>query len=241
MHGLHASATPAAGTATRQSALPRPPYFGQPVPGLTPEKFAPGVVSTGGHRAQRRVHARRPRVLFTRLVDTIDTMFHSRYADGVWSAPGPLMVYAGQAKAVAVDMAVSSGRHRALLSRTACARLRAGSLQLGPLGQPAGEWSVDRGARAAAAHHDGRTRVLPVGGGRRQPVFRLRSAGRAGSGRRRVSRPAAGRRSVRRPGEPRPADQHGGRRRRYLRRPGRERPAGRLEPARRVRPGHCQG
>jgi hypothetical protein len=44
---------------------------------------------------------------FTRLVDKIDTMFHARFADGKWSAPRPLMVYANEAKAVAVDMAVS--------------------------------------------------------------------------------------------------------------------------------------
>lgn len=98
---------PAAGTAARQSAPPRPPYFGQPVPGLTPEKFAPGVVSTEAIELNGVFTPDGREFFFTRLVDAIDTMFHSRYADGVWSAPRPLMVYAGQAKAVAVDMAVS--------------------------------------------------------------------------------------------------------------------------------------
>lgn len=96
------------GGAAAALAPPQPPYFGQPTPGLTPELFAPGVVSTDAAIELNGVFTPDGReFFFTRLVDKIDTMFHSRFADGAWSAPRPLMVYPDGARAVAVDMAVS--------------------------------------------------------------------------------------------------------------------------------------
>jgi hypothetical protein len=55
------------------------------VPGLTPEKFAPGTVSTEAIELNGVFTPDGREFFFTRLVDTIDTIFHSRYADGVWS------------------------------------------------------------------------------------------------------------------------------------------------------------
>jgi Tol biopolymer transport system component len=95
-------------TAAAAQPAPNPPYFGQPVPGLTPQRFAPGVVSTDAAVELNGVFTPDGReFFFTRVVDKIFTMFHSRFAAGAWSAPRPLMVYPGQAKADAVDMAVS--------------------------------------------------------------------------------------------------------------------------------------
>lgn len=86
---------------------PQPPYFGQPTPGAIPERFAPSVVSTDAIELNGVFTPDGREFFFTRLVDGVDTMFHSRLAEGAWSAPRPLMLYPGQAKAVAVDMAVS--------------------------------------------------------------------------------------------------------------------------------------
>lgn len=92
---------------TADASSPRPSYVGQSTPGLTPERFAPGVVSTDAIELNGVFTPDGREFFFTRLIDKIDTMFHSRFADGKWSAPSPLLVYANQARAVAVDMAVS--------------------------------------------------------------------------------------------------------------------------------------
>lgn len=83
------------------------PYFGQPTPGATPERFAPGVVSTDAIELNGVFTPDGREFFFTRLVDGIDTMFHSVIDGGRWSDPRPLLVFPGQARAVAVDMSVS--------------------------------------------------------------------------------------------------------------------------------------
>jgi WD40 repeat protein len=104
---LHPQPARAIGSATQST--PPPTYFGQPPPGLTPARFAPGVVSTDEAVELNGVFTPDGRELFfTRIVDTIFTMFHARFAGGKWSAPRPLMVYANNAKATAVDMSVSA-------------------------------------------------------------------------------------------------------------------------------------
>ena len=106
---LVASALAGSVAVATAQAPPSSPYFGQPVPGLTPQRFAPGVVSTESAIELNGVFSPDGReFFFTRVVEKIFTMFHSRLADGKWSAPRPLMVYPGQAKADAVDMSVSS-------------------------------------------------------------------------------------------------------------------------------------
>ena len=82
-------------------------YFGQTPPGITPEIFAQGVVSTEAIELNGVFTPDSREFFFTRLVDGIDTMFHSRLAGDMWSTPRALMVYPGQKRAVAVDMAVS--------------------------------------------------------------------------------------------------------------------------------------
>ena len=91
-----------------QAARPSPsPYLGQPVPGLTPALFAPGIVSTDEIELNGVFTPDMKEFFFARRLDGVVTLHHSRLADGVWSAPRPLMLYPGQARALAVDMAVS--------------------------------------------------------------------------------------------------------------------------------------
>lgn len=89
-----------------QSATPSP-YFGQPVPGLTPERFAPGVISTDAIELNAVFTPDLRELFFARRIDGINTMHHAVLVDGAWSAAAPLRLYPGEARAVAVDMAVS--------------------------------------------------------------------------------------------------------------------------------------
>jgi WD40-like Beta Propeller Repeat len=89
------------------AALPSPPYFGQPTPGVTPEKFAPGAVSTDAIELNGVFTPDGRELFFTRIVDGIDTIHHSVFRDGKWSDPKPLSLFPGGARAVAVDMSVS--------------------------------------------------------------------------------------------------------------------------------------
>ena len=94
---------------TATGALPDPPYLGQTRPGMTPEQFAPGIVSTDSIELNGVFTPDGREFFFTRLIDGVDTMHHSVFENGKWSAPEPLLVFPNQAKAVAVDMAVSPG------------------------------------------------------------------------------------------------------------------------------------
>jgi hypothetical protein len=83
------------------------PYFGQPVPGLTPALFAPGIVSTDAIELNGVFAPDMKEFFFTRVIEGTPTMFYSQLTGGAWSAPRPLTLYPGQARALAVDMAVS--------------------------------------------------------------------------------------------------------------------------------------
>ena len=89
------------------AASPQPPYFGQPTPGITPERFAPGVVSTDAIELNGVFTPDGREFFFTRLIDGVDTMHRSVFEDGKWSEPRPLLVFPGRVRAVAVDMSVS--------------------------------------------------------------------------------------------------------------------------------------
>lgn len=89
------------------AASPQPPYFGQPTPGITPERFAPGVVSTDAIELNGVFTPDGREFFFTRLIDGVDTMHRSVFEDGRWSEPRPLLVFPGRVRAVAVDMSVS--------------------------------------------------------------------------------------------------------------------------------------
>lgn len=98
----------AAGTAPMAS-----PYFGQPPPGLTPERFAPGVVSTDAVELNGVFSPDLTEFFFARLVDGVQTMHHAVLReDGTWSDPRPLLLFPGGTRAVADDMAVSPDGER---------------------------------------------------------------------------------------------------------------------------------
>ena len=83
------------------------PYFGQPLPTLSPELFARGVVSTDAIELNGVFAPDLKEFFFARRIDGVQTMYHSELVDGVWSVPRPLLLFPGQRRAVAVDMAVS--------------------------------------------------------------------------------------------------------------------------------------
>lgn len=101
------SAPPNDSDSTVEMAPPQPPYFGQPTPGTTPARFAPGIVSTDAIELNGVFTPDGREFFFTRLIDGVDIMHHSVFEDGEWSTPRPLLVYPGGARAVAVDMSVS--------------------------------------------------------------------------------------------------------------------------------------
>jgi hypothetical protein len=89
-------------------AAPPPPPLEQTPPGETPSLFAPGVVSTSEAIELNGVLSPDGRELvFTRLVDGVDTMHRARLLDGAWTAPEPWVPYAGGQRAMAVDMSFS--------------------------------------------------------------------------------------------------------------------------------------
>ena len=93
--------------AASQKAMPSP-YFGQPTPTVVAERFAPGVVSTDDAIELNGAFAPNLKELFfARLIDGVQTMFHSEFVDGVWTVPRELLLFPGQTRAVADDMALS--------------------------------------------------------------------------------------------------------------------------------------
>jgi hypothetical protein len=78
---------------------------------MTPELFAPGVVSTDAIELNGVFTPDGREFFFTRLVDGIDTMHRSVFRLDRWTTPEPLLVYPDRARAVAVDMSVSPDGH----------------------------------------------------------------------------------------------------------------------------------
>ena len=74
------------------------PYLGQMPPGMTPEVFAPGVISLDGERELNSVFSPNARTfMFSRAIDGTFKMFFSyQQDDGTWRAPrlaGPSKTY----------------------------------------------------------------------------------------------------------------------------------------------------
>ncbi|MEM7219926.1 MAG: hypothetical protein AAF515_16285 [Pseudomonadota bacterium] len=99
------------GAATTRAEWPtlEGPYLGQPPPGMTPETFAPGLISLDGERELNSVFSPNGRIfMFSRLIGDSFKMFFSRQrADGTWQEPrmaAPSKTYPGHAD---VDMAFS--------------------------------------------------------------------------------------------------------------------------------------
>ena len=84
------------------------PYMGQPVPGMTPALFAPGIVSTDAIELNAVFTPDMREFFFARgRGGEPPTIFHSLLTGGAWTAPRELPLYPGQGRALAVDMAVS--------------------------------------------------------------------------------------------------------------------------------------
>jgi hypothetical protein len=85
------------------------PYLGQEPPGMTPEVFAPGLISLDGERELNAVYSPSGRIfMFTRSIDGVFKMFFSyQRDDGTWQEPRmapPSKTYPGHRDA---DMAFS--------------------------------------------------------------------------------------------------------------------------------------
>ncbi len=84
------------------------PYLGQETPGLTPQVFAPGLISLDDQRELNSVFSPNGRTfMFSRVIDGTFKMFFSFQQDGVWSKPrlaGPSRTYPNHRD---VDMAFS--------------------------------------------------------------------------------------------------------------------------------------
>jgi hypothetical protein len=93
-------------------------YLGQTPPGITPARFAPGIVSTGAIEINGVFRPDFREFFFARHVERVFTLFRSTLSGTTWSAPEPLPVFAGGASGVAVDMAYSpDGRELFFLGR----------------------------------------------------------------------------------------------------------------------------
>ena len=107
-HLLGVSLASQSDTAAAVSQVVKPsPYFSQPLPALLPERFAPGVVSTDAIELNGVFTPDLKEFFFARLIDGVQTMYHAVLVDGAWTAPRPLLLFPGQSRAVADDMAVS--------------------------------------------------------------------------------------------------------------------------------------
>jgi hypothetical protein len=102
-----ASAGRATGSAPAQSARAPSRYLGQPPPGLIPERFAPGVVSTPAIEINGVFTPDFREFVFARRVEAFFTLFRSTLEGDRWSAPQPIRLYPDGAAGVAVDMAFS--------------------------------------------------------------------------------------------------------------------------------------
>ena len=68
--------------------VPAPsPYMGQPVPGMTPALFTPGIVSTDAIELNGVFTPDMREFFFARGRGGEPTIFHSRLTDNGWSAP----------------------------------------------------------------------------------------------------------------------------------------------------------
>jgi hypothetical protein len=111
---------------TSAAALAQPvlPYLGQPVPGLTPEPFAPGIVTTKAIELNSVFSPDGREFYFTRLtggVDT-DTLHQIVFADGKWGHARELLLFPNKARVEAADMVLSAdGQKLYFLARSALA------------------------------------------------------------------------------------------------------------------------
>lgn len=101
-----------AGSVPRTSATTPSPYMGQAVPGDIPQLFAPGIVSTDAVELNGVFTPDLQEFFFARLIEGVQTIHHSVLENGAWSSPRPLLLFPGQTRATADDMAVSPDGQR---------------------------------------------------------------------------------------------------------------------------------
>ncbi len=102
----------AGGTASAQSAVERPSYLGQALPGDTPVVFAPGDVSTDARELGIVFSPDGREVYYTRVVGTLPMLYRRRLVAGTWTAEERLTLVAGQEGADLSDPAVSPDGER---------------------------------------------------------------------------------------------------------------------------------
>jgi hypothetical protein len=92
---------------------PEPPYLGQPVPGLTPERFAPGIVCTKSIELNSVFSPDGREFYFTRLVGGVDTdtMHRITFAAGKWGQARELLLFPSKARVESADMVLSADGH----------------------------------------------------------------------------------------------------------------------------------
>jgi hypothetical protein len=102
----------------RDDVPPPVRYLGQTLPGTTPVRFAPGIVSTDAVEINGVFRPDFREFFFARHVDGVFTLFRSTLSGATWSAPQPVPIFPGGAPGVAVDMAYSpDGRELYFLGR----------------------------------------------------------------------------------------------------------------------------
>jgi hypothetical protein len=104
------AAEPAGSRSAQPASLPQRPYLDQPVPGLTPERFAPGIVSTDAIELNGVFSADGREFYFTRIVEGLDTMHQMTLVDGTWGEARQLIAVPGQQTS-------GVGRHGAVVRR----------------------------------------------------------------------------------------------------------------------------
>jgi hypothetical protein len=98
-------------------------YVGQPPPGMIPELFAPGVVSTDAVELNSVFSPDGREFFFSRLIDGPDEsdgypgktrpiLYHTVYQNGAWTEPRPLRLFPDAPYAWAADMSVSPDGRR---------------------------------------------------------------------------------------------------------------------------------
>ena len=83
-------------------------YLGQPAPGLTPQRFAPGLVSTDAVELNGVFSPDGSEFYFTRIVDGLDTMHQIVRAGGAWGMPRQLLLFPNHTRVETDDMMLSA-------------------------------------------------------------------------------------------------------------------------------------
>jgi len=84
------------------------PFLGQSPPGPIPQRFAPGIVNTGAIEINGVFSPDGRTFFFSREIEGVFAIFRSELGNKGWTAPAPMDVYADGARALAVDMTMTT-------------------------------------------------------------------------------------------------------------------------------------